>query len=170
MRNTIVTPTKNTRELTKQEFRFMRLKHLAIIPVFLLVGLFLWVITVFDSLLEPVRWAGSAIAILAAAIFIVKHIKMELDIRNGVVHIIKGEIRKKIKYGGSRKNASRGILSNRRSNKSSSSTYLIIIDDTKYNVPRKIYSKVKEGQKVEMNYFPKSQFYLGISVVEEKLN
>ncbi|MFK7784336.1 MAG: hypothetical protein AB8B56_04420 [Crocinitomicaceae bacterium] len=163
----IVEPT-NTRELTDKEIGKMRRKHLVLIPVILIAGLILWVITQFDTLPEVARWAGMAIASLVILIFISKHVKMERDLRQGLVHVVRGEITKKRKFGGNRKTSAKGT-SRASGSRRSRATYFIYIDERKFTVPPKIYSKVKEGNQVEMNYFPKSQFYLGIEVLKDSI-
>lgn len=156
------------RELTQDETRMMRRKHFVVIPVILVVSLILFAVITFDKLPEPARWAGGGIASLAAIIFVFKHIKMERDLRNGVVHIISGKITEKRKMGGNFKTVSSGTGVGRGSKtRPSSTTYFIFIDQQKFNVPVSIYSSVQEGDRVEMDYFPKSKFYLGIRVIDE---
>lgn len=143
----------------------MRQKHLLLIPVFLVASLFLWVLYNFEKLPTPARWAGGAIAILACVIFIFKHIKLERDLKKGIVTVINGIVKEKRKMGGRiLRGASAISPSSTRRNKSSTSYYLFI-DNRKFNVPVKIYSKVKEGDHVRMDYFPASQYCLGIDVL-----
>lgn len=154
-----------TRNLTAKEKRKMRLKHFVLIPVVVLSILFLWIVVKMDTLPVPARWAGGGIAVLASVIFFWKHIKMELDLRNGSVEVISGIITQKKKFGGNRKGVSTGV-SHKRSSRGSGATYFIFINDRKFNVPPSIYTQVKESDKVEMSYFPKSQFYLEIKVID----
>jgi hypothetical protein len=91
---------ETTRKLTIQEVNRMRRKHFVLIPVVLISGLLAWVALVFESLPDVVRWAGAAIAIFAVLIFMSKHLKMERELRNGKVQIIRGRITQKKKMGG----------------------------------------------------------------------
>jgi hypothetical protein len=157
---------ETTRKLTIQEVNRMRRKHFVLIPVVLISGLLAWVALVFESLPDVVRWAGAAIAIFAVLIFMSKHLKMERELRNGKVQIIRGRITQKKKMGGDSRSPSSGISRGLKPS-GSGATYFISIDNRKFNVPASIYTKVQEGDTIEMNYFSRSQFYLGIEVIEK---
>ncbi len=146
----------------------MRRKHFVIVPVFLIAALILWVIIGVDSLPVPARLVGGAIASLALIIFIIKHLKMERELRNGKVDVISGVITEKRKMGGNFKSVSTGAgVSSGSTGRPSNTTFFIFIDQKKFTVPSTIYSRVKEGDRVEFDYFPNSQFCLGIRVIAE---
>ncbi len=143
----------------------MRRKHLLLIPVFGIAGLVLAAVVNFEKLPDAARWAGGAIAVLACIIFIFKQMQLERELKKGIVTMITGNVTEKRKMGGGKSRNSTRISPSSTRRNSSSATYFIFLDDRKFNVPVKIYSKVKQGDRVRMDYFPKSQFYLGIEVI-----
>jgi len=145
----------------------MRRKHLLLIPLYIVGALIVSVVFHFESLPDIARWAGAGIAVLAMFIFTIKQLQLERDLKDGKVTLITGLVTEKRMMGG-RMNpgASSGISVSSRGKTASSSTYFLFIDTRKFNVPSSIYTKVQQGDKVCMEYFEKSQFYLDIHVLD----
>jgi hypothetical protein len=148
------------RPITEQERKTALKFYWLIIPLALIATLISWVLLKFDSLPLPVRIAGAVIISGAVLVFISKWIKLYRDLQEGYIIEIKGNLDRKVKFGGHHPNTNSSGTGRMARKNRSSATYILEVDGARYNVKAKVYSKVKQEESVQLNYLEKSDYVL----------
>lgn len=155
------------RQITSEEKARLRRSHLLLVPLYIIGISVLYVLIKFDHLSETVRWSGSVIACLAMLIFTSKQLKLERDLNKSQLTMFQGTVHEKRKLGGGRSGPSSGISINASRRTKSASSYFLIIDNKKFMVPVSIYSKVNEGDFVQLDFFEHSDYCVSVTVLNK---
>jgi hypothetical protein len=155
---------KTTRKITPKEIKIARKSHFIAIPIFIIAPFIIYILLQSNKIPDIPKYAGIAIATLAMLIIIGKIIQLERELKHMEIEEIVGIITNKIKFGGTSKKNSGGVMKSGR--RSSQTTYIIKIDDEKFWVKPKFYKIAQINKKVKMLHLKKSQVLISLDILD----
>lgn len=132
---------------------------LAIAPVLLIVGLFIFLLLNVSLKSIWYNYAGIAIAIGVGLIFSKSFIQVKKELKKGEMHQYSGILNHKTTLGKTK--LSGGGLS-KGGKRTRTKTYILTVNDEKFRVKAKHYKKVSIDDNVKVVYLPQSKFILDV--------
>jgi hypothetical protein len=157
--------TITIRPITAAEKTKMRRAHWMLLPALIIPAFIIWVISLNDELPNAVRYAAYTIGVGVFVVIAVKQYKLEKDLENGEVEVIRGVLEDRYTFGGRKKSEGAGIGPAGGSKNKSQPTFILVFAGKKYWVRSQIYKQAEKGANNEMIWLPASKYVVSIEKI-----